>query len=110
MRTLLLALGIMSYKKPFCPKVFFTTTLSQKKINSLRSYQILNTSNLWLNSYKLAFEDRKISLEALSSIDAMIDSVDKYMADASDPQKKTIWHIKFSRGWYENNPSENFFV
>ena len=36
----------------------------------------------------LAFEDRKISLEALSSIDAMIDNVDKYIAGASDPQKK----------------------
>ena len=38
----------------------------------------------------LAFEDRKISLEALSSIDALIDSVDKYMADASDPQKNNM--------------------
>ena len=35
----------------------------------------------------LAFEDRKISLEVLGSIDALIDSVDKYFADASDPQK-----------------------
>ena len=37
----------------------------------------------------LAFEDRKISLEALSSIDSMIDSVEKYIADASNPLKNS---------------------
>ena len=35
----------------------------------------------------LAFEDRKLSLEVLGSIDALIDSVDKYITHASDPQK-----------------------
>ena len=36
-----------------------------------------------------AFEDRKISLEALSSINSMIDSVEKYIADASNPPKNS---------------------
>ena len=35
----------------------------------------------------LAFEDRKLSLEVLGSIDALIDSVDKYITHASDPKK-----------------------
>ena len=36
-----------------------------------------------------AFEDRKISLEVLSFINSMTDYVDKYIADASNPQKNS---------------------
>ena len=35
----------------------------------------------------LAFEEREINLEALSSINDMIDSVEKHIASASDPLK-----------------------
>ena len=34
-----------------------------------------------------SFGDREISLEALSSIKCVVDQVEKYIADASDPQK-----------------------
>ena len=36
----------------------------------------------------LAFEEREIHLEALSSINDMIDCVERHIASASDPQKK----------------------
>ena len=41
-----------------------------------------------------AFEDRKISLDALGSINVMIDKVEKYIVDASDPKKTHFYVIK----------------
>ena len=37
-----------------------------------------------------AFEKREISLDALSSINCMVDQVEKYIADASDPLKSSF--------------------
>ena len=43
-----------------------------------------------------AFEDRKISVEVLSFINSMTDSVEKYIADASDLKKSHSFAIKSS--------------
>ena len=37
-----------------------------------------------------SFEDRVISLDALSSVRSMVDKVEKYIADASDSQKHSF--------------------
>ena len=37
-----------------------------------------------------AFEMRQISLDALSSINSMVDQVEKYIANASDPLKNSF--------------------
>ena len=74
-------------RKTFLPQI---TLLNSSLSDENKLIQILADSKNIKSVAKfiyLAFEDRKISLEVLGSIDALIDSVDKYITHASDPQK-----------------------
>ena len=109
--TIDLSRKLETLSKTFLPQI---TLLNNSLSEENKLTQILSDSKNIKSVAKfiyLAFEDRKISLEVLGSIDALINSVDKYFADASDPQKKQYGIISSrDRGWYENYPFTNFLI